>query len=309
VRFVDFGTLTQAVRATLAAESRYSRWIGLAGYAAAMLAFGGVLFMTSKLVERYVETNVRGGAAAVVVAASPAASGFVETAPAPAPSASPATARAETKPTEVTLTPVRIDAPVPTTAPHGEPVASVAQAAPASERPVSARPPKPKATAAAKVSAIEHAPREAGKPALLLTAALPAPAYADPSGGRVKSRGLEEMVVPLERGADIAQVAPVELVVAPPEPATAAPGAPLRAIAKPEPQFPAAALKEGVRDGRVLAQMTVNSDGTVGRIDIVEAQPRHVFDKEVRRALAGWRYEAPGRPREAAVEFVFRRDE
>jgi periplasmic protein TonB len=55
--------------------------------------------------------------------------------------------------------------------------------------------------------------------------------------------------------------------------------------------------------------VTVNSDGTVGRVDIVEARPRNVFDKEVRRTLANWRYEAPGQPRQASVEFVFKRDE
>jgi protein TonB len=131
-----------------------------------------------------------------------------------------------------------------------------------------------------------------------------------------KTRGLDEPVVPLERAADVAHMAKVALVeTTPPESAPAAApvanavAAPLRAISKPEPQFPATALKEGVREGRVLATLTVNGDGSIGKVDIVESQPRNVFDKEVRKVLAAWRYEAPGQPRHATVEFVFKREE
>ncbi|HXF45587.1 MAG TPA: TonB family protein, partial [Burkholderiaceae bacterium] len=82
----------------------------------------------------------------------------------------------------------------------------------------------------------------------------------------------------------------------------------LRALNRPQPVFPLEAMREGVRSGRVLAQVNVNADGSIGAIEIVEAQPRRVFDKAVRRALADWRYEPPGEPRSARVEFVFRSD-
>jgi protein TonB len=147
------------------------------------------------------------------------------------------------------------------------------------------------------VSTIERS-HNTGTAALLLTASRPAPAAANPAR---KTRGLDELVVPLERGAEIAHVAPVELVVAsPPEPM------PLRVIERPQPQFPASAAKDGVHSGRVLAQLTVNSDGSVGRIDIVDAEPRNVFEREVRRTLSNWRYEAPGQPRQTSVEIRFK---
>ena len=324
-RLADVTTLTHAVRESMSPSKQHSRWVGIAGYAAALLAFGGALALTSYLVEGYVESNARGEAMASIVRKMEAPvrveTPVAETAPA---RLSGSTAMVEAKPTEVTLAPSRLDPPSEVTvAPAPAPVSAHVHVSAPAPRPVSApvsapvkapvsaqvaapaRAAKPKPAAHAKVATIERTPSDAGKAALLLTAAAPATSSAPaPAASHGKTRGLDELVVPLERAADIAQVASVELVVAaPPQPA------PLRAIARPQPQFPASAVKEGVRDGRVLAQMTVNGDGSIGRVDIVEAQPRNVFDKEVRRALSGWRYEAPGQPRHTTVEFVFKLDE
>jgi TonB family protein len=114
-------------------------------------------------------------------------------------------------------------------------------------------------------------------------------------------------LAPLERAPEATSPGPVRPVIAalPPAPSPAPPPE-LRAISRPQPAFPLEAVREGVRSGRVLAQIAVNADGSVGGIEIVEATPRRVFDKEVRRALSGWRYEAPGQPRKALVEFVFK---
>jgi len=288
-RFSEIGTLAEAVRATISASVRQSRWLGPAGYAAALLACGGALALTAYGVESYLVASSKPATAATVLAQKP------EPAPQPAPvprETAPARlsgteAMVEARPTEVTLAPAKID------------LRSLAPVAPA-PAPVAAAPAKPKAVPQSKVSTIERSHNEAGTAALLLTAAAPVPTAAN-AAAQPKTRGLDEMVVPLERAAEIAHVAPVELVVsAQPEPA------PLRAIDRPQPQFPVAAAKGGVRDGRVLAQLTVNGDGSIGRVDILDAQPRNVFDKEVRRALASWRYEAPGQPRQTTVEFVFK---
>jgi len=56
----------------------------------------------------------------------------------------------------------------------------------------------------------------------------------------------------------------------------------------------------------VLARLTINGDGSVGHVDIVDAEPRNVFDREVRRALSTWRYEAPGQQRQTTVELLFK---
>jgi hypothetical protein len=94
----------------------------------------------------------------------------------------------------------------------------------------------------------------------------------------------------------------------PPVAVAAAPAAaePLRAIEKPQPVYPAEAARDGITRGRVVAQLQVGEQGRVEHVEILEAQPPRVFDREVRRALAQWRYAPPGAPRQVAVELVFR---
>ncbi|HUL64761.1 MAG TPA: TonB family protein [Burkholderiaceae bacterium] len=307
-------TLVDAVRTRVSGSARHSRWLGVAGYAGVLLAFGGVLALTAYGLEAYVDASTNPRTAAAVIERK------TEPAPQPAPAPAPVAERAaalngteamvEAKPAEVTLAPAKIDArslPPVAPAPAPAPVASASTA-------------KPKATSQPKPSTVDRTQRETGSAALLLTASAPAPTATRPATA-TKTRGLDEMVAPLERAAEVTHVAAVETVVAPPtEPAPRAPQAverpqpeatprPLRLLERPQPEFPVAALKEGIRDGRVLAQLSVNSDGSVGRVDIVDAQPRNVFDKEVRRALSSWRYEAPGQQRQATVELVFKLDQ
>jgi TonB family protein len=311
-RITDVGTLVDAVRASIPASVWHSRWLGVAGYAAALLACGGVLALTAHLVEAYVVANTK------PVISAPAHVQKAEVVPPPAP-AEPSSARlrgteamVEAKPSEVTLAPARIDPPSP------PPVARAVSPAPAPAAPAAkpgaapvtqAAKPKVQAPQAPKASTIDRSQHAAGTAALLLTAAAPAPTK-NGSSTQGKTRSVDELV-PLERAAEIVHIAPVELVVATPPapaPARAVPARPaaLRAIEHPQPLFPASAAKDGVREGRVLAQLTINGDGSVDRVDIVEAQPRNVFDGEVRTTLAGWRYEAPGQQRQTTVEFLFK---
>ncbi|HTT11590.1 MAG TPA: TonB family protein [Burkholderiaceae bacterium] len=300
-------TLLQAVRASIPESVQDSRWLGVAGYAGALVAFGATLALTAYGLEAYVDSSTNPATQALVVERKPAPVAPV----APAPAEQPATrlsgteAMVEAKPTEVTLAPAQIGMPSPAPA-----------VVPAPLKPAAAPAPKAKPAPQTKAAAVEAGHRETGTAGLLLTSSAPvSPASSAAPVSHPKTRGLDEMVVPLERAAETAHVGPVELVVAAPPPAlvSAEPAppratepAPLRALEHPQPQFPAAAANDGVQSGRVLAQLTVNSDGSVGRVEIVEAQPRNVFDKEVRRALSGWRYEAPGQPRKTTVEFVFK---
>lgn len=203
-------------------------------------------------------------------------------------------------PTEVVLAPVARDAPSEEAlAPERFTIAPVRLAAEA-PRVVSPAPAKPKSKPAP--------PAEAPVPSKLeLQLAGTVTPFAPVSEPAPQPLELAE----LERAPEAVSPGPVQPVVAPPVASPAPPPAPtpeLRAIRRPRPRFPAAALREGVRDGRVLAQIAVNADGSVGAVEIVEATPHRVFDKEVRRALSGWRYEAPGQPRTTRVEFVFKLD-
>ncbi len=73
------------------------------------------------------------------------------------------------------------------------------------------------------------------------------------------------------------------------------------------PAYPARALALHV-EGRVQAKFDVDSSGAVSNIEIVSAQPRGMFDREVRQALKRWRY-TPGHPSNGqTISIVFRID-
>ncbi|WP_310385275.1 energy transducer TonB [Roseateles sp.] len=75
------------------------------------------------------------------------------------------------------------------------------------------------------------------------------------------------------------------------------------------PEFPAEAAKASVSSGVVKAKMLIDADGAVTGVDIVEAQPRKVFDKAVIRALMDWRFEASGEKQSHEVKLVFNNED
>jgi protein TonB len=80
----------------------------------------------------------------------------------------------------------------------------------------------------------------------------------------------------------------------------------LRPVSRPQPQFPSAALREGVTKGSVVARLTVGTDGHVSTVTIVSSNPPRLFDRAAQIALAGWRFEPIPRPTTAQVELAFR---
>lgn len=74
------------------------------------------------------------------------------------------------------------------------------------------------------------------------------------------------------------------------------------------PGFPVKAYREGHRHGRVVLGYTVNADGTVGDVQVLEANPIHVFPRTARRAVADWRFAPTGASEKRMVEFLFRAD-
>jgi protein TonB len=73
-----------------------------------------------------------------------------------------------------------------------------------------------------------------------------------------------------------------------------------------DPEFPRSALKAGTERGTVTARMTLDSDGNVTQVDIVQAEPRRIFDQAVMQALSQWRYPEGRAGRVVEVEVGFR---
>jgi protein TonB len=93
----------------------------------------------------------------------------------------------------------------------------------------------------------------------------------------------------------------VEVAAAKPAPSPTAP----KLVSRVDPQFPREAVQAGVERGTVKARMTLDAGGNVTKVEIVDAQPRRLFDRAVVRALSQWHFnDGPsGRTVETEVEF------
>lgn len=65
-------------------------------------------------------------------------------------------------------------------------------------------------------------------------------------------------------------------------------------LSRVNPAYPSRALALHV-EGKVRVRFDIDHSGEVGNIEIIDAEPRGMFDSEVRRALKRWRY-PPGQP-------------
>ena len=81
----------------------------------------------------------------------------------------------------------------------------------------------------------------------------------------------------------------------------------LKVMSRIEPEFPREALKAGADKGHVKARMTVDGAGEVVRVEILEAEPRRVFDRTVVRTLSQWKFNAGSGGRSMDVDIDFSR--
>ena len=163
----------------------------------------------------------------------------------------------------------------------------------------------------------------------------PAVARPEPVAARAEPQRQPEMVktaaaapvhapapVHVAAPAKAAEVAPPKAAEAPkvekPEPVRLASAAPTTIPAQPstnaliaklvsrvDPEFPREAVQAGAEKGSVKARMTLDGNGNVTRVEVVEANPRRLFDRAVVRALSQWRFnDGPsGRTVETEVDF------
>jgi len=60
-------------------------------------------------------------------------------------------------------------------------------------------------------------------------------------------------------------------------------------IVRIEPEWPRAAVLDQI-EGRVKVRITILPDGTVGNVEILESEPRGLFDTNTRRAVLKWKF-------------------
>lgn len=97
-------------------------------------------------------------------------------------------------------------------------------------------------------------------------------------------------VVPEQSVASISTPAPVSSLAKPQKPAESS----LKLVRTQTiaPDYPKKAARLG-EEGWVDLQLTIDPDGKVSRVSVVESQPRMLFDSAARRAARQWRYQPP----------------
>jgi len=85
-------------------------------------------------------------------------------------------------------------------------------------------------------------------------------------------------------------------------------------LVKIAPQYPREAALKGL-EGWVKVEFTVTELGTVTDVDVIDADPRRVFDREAKRAILKWKFKprivdgkAVPRRAQQVLEFVFEKE-
>jgi periplasmic protein TonB len=114
----------------------------------------------------------------------------------------------------------------------------------------------------------------------------------------------EPVVTTFEIPATSGPIDPPKLAAIDPQPAQPLVRKGMTPVYRVSPAYPITARRNGT-EGRVVAHLHVNPDGTVRQVQIVESSPRSVFEREVVKALMQWRFapEAVGFVGEVEIGF------
>ena len=153
-----------------------------------------------------------------------------------------------------------------------------------------------KAAEAAKLKAAQDA-----KAAQL--AATAAPAVAAPVAAPVRAPTPQPAAA---QPSPVAVAPPPRPTPAAPTPAPARASSDLVAVNTPQPAYPPQAQRAGTA-GEVVVSFTVNSDGSVGDIEIISAKPRGVFERNVQSAVRRWTFQPISGSQKVTRTFNFAR--
>lgn len=241
-----------------------------------------------------------------------------EIASAPAPVSAEAPPAAATAPTAVPAAPPEAKpATPPAKSEPAPPARSATKPAPAAPAPAATPPPEPKPVAPAKAEPPQKAmpksePKPDPKPAPAKADTKPAPAKpeAKPTPRRDDPKApVKADPKPEARPEPRVETAPE----APPpkaeepKPAPAPPPPATTIVARVPPEFPRAAVIEGIAAGTVKARLRINAQGGVTDVAILAADPPRVFDRAAVRALENWKFNPGAANRTYDVEIAFKR--
>lgn len=82
-----------------------------------------------------------------------------------------------------------------------------------------------------------------------------------------------------------------------------------KVLKKVPPEFPAEAIRKQISTGTVKAKIIIGADGRVQDVEIVEADPKRIFDRATIDALKEWRFEASSDKQTHEVKLVFNNDD
>jgi TonB family protein len=92
-----------------------------------------------------------------------------------------------------------------------------------------------------------------------------------------------------------------------PKPAAPAPTTTATPIARAAVDFPPAAAARNIDAGTVKARLTIDANGAVKNVQILESRPRRYFDEEATRSLREWRFNPGADNRSYEVQIDFQR--
>jgi protein TonB len=82
-----------------------------------------------------------------------------------------------------------------------------------------------------------------------------------------------------------------------------------KVLKKVAPEFPGEAVKKSITTGTVRAKIAIAGDGKVANVEVVEAEPKKVFDRATVGALSQWRFEGTGAAQSHEVKLVFKNED
>lgn len=83
----------------------------------------------------------------------------------------------------------------------------------------------------------------------------------------------------------------------------------VKVLKKVPPEYPSEAIKKNIASGSVRAKLNIAGDGKVANVEVVEAEPKRVFDRAAVEALSQWKFEGTGAAQTHEVKLVFRSED